>query len=245
MLELALVFVILWQALDLAIALATLATVVVYIAYTMLVTEWRTKFRRWMNEADGTANTRAVDSLLNYETVKYFGNERHEATRYDESLARYESASVRSQTSLAMLNIGQAAIISIGLTGVMLMTANRIVAGEMTLGAFVMANTYLMQLYQPLNFFGFVYRELKQGLIDIEKMFELMAEQAEIADAPDARPLEPKGGAGEGDHRRDAQPTGDVTGRDLVEESPPLASSATPIGIIEPSNTMTGHSTES
>ena len=195
LLELALVFGIMWYTLDLVIALVTLLTVVVYLAYTLLVTEWRTKFRRWMNEADGTANTRAVDSLLNYETVKYFGNEQHESRRYDESLARYESASVKSQTSLAMLNVGQAAIISLGLTGVMLMTARDIVAGEMTLGAFVMANTYLMQLYQPLNFFGFVYREIKQGLIDIEKMFDLMGEQAEIADRPDARPLAVDGGA--------------------------------------------------
>ena len=194
-LEIALVFVIMWKMLDLAVALVTLLTVVVYVGYTLLVTEWRTKFRRQMNEADGSANTRAVDSLLNYETVKYFGNEKHEAKRYDESLAHYETASVKSQTSLALLNIGQSLVISLGLTAVMLMTARDIIEGRLTLGAFVMANTYLMQLYQPLNFFGFVYRELKQGLVDIEKMFDLMGEHAEVADAPDAPPLAIEGGA--------------------------------------------------
>ena len=195
LLELALVFVILWHTLDIVVAALTMVTVLVYLAYTLMVTEWRTRFRRQMNEADGHANTRAVDSLLNYETVKYFGNEAHEARRYDESLARYESASVKSQTSLALLNVGQATIISAGLTGVMLVTARDIIDGTLTLGAFVMANTYLMQLYQPLNFFGFVYREIKQGLVDIEKMFDLMAEQAEVADRPGAPALQVAGGA--------------------------------------------------
>ncbi len=194
LLELALVFVILWHTLDIVVAALTMVTVLVYLAYTLMVTEWRTRFRRQMNEADGHANTRAVDSLLNYETVKYFGNEAHEARRYDESLARYESASVKSQTSLALLNVGQATIISAGLTGVMLVTARDIIDGTLTLGAFVMANTYLMQLYQPLNFFGFVYREIKQGLVDIEKMFDLMAEQAEVADRPGAPALQVAGG---------------------------------------------------
>ncbi|MDX1514683.1 MAG: ABC transporter ATP-binding protein/permease, partial [Gammaproteobacteria bacterium] len=193
-LELTLVFVILWQTLDVWVALVTVAVVVVYIAYTMLVTEWRIKFRRAMNEEDSRANTRAIDSLLNYETVKYFGNEEHEARRFDDAMRGYEKASIRSQTSLALLNVGQAVIISVGLTAVMLMTAHGIVAGTLTLGTFVMANTYLMQLYQPLGFFGFVYREIKQSLIDMEKMFELLGEEIQVADAPDARPLAVNGG---------------------------------------------------
>jgi ATP-binding cassette, subfamily B, heavy metal transporter len=191
--ELVLVFGILWYMLDFAIAGITLATVVVYIAYTMLVTEWRIRFRRTMNEADTSANTRAIDSLLNYETVKYFGNEEHEAQRYDERLANYEEAAVKSNVSLAALNFGQAAIISVGLTLVMLLSAAGIVEGSMTVGDFVLANTYLMQLYQPLNLFGFVYREIKQALIDIEAMFVLLAVDPEIVDAPDAVALEANG----------------------------------------------------
>ena len=193
--ELVLVFGILWYMLDFAIAAVTLVTVVAYVAYTMVVTEWRLVFRRNMNEADNRANTKAIDSLLNYETVKYFGNEEHEAARYDRSLARYEDASVKSSVSLAVLNIGQAAVISVGLTAVMLMSAAGIVDGTMTVGDFVLANTYLMQLYQPLNVFGFVYREIKQSLIDIEQMFLLMAVPAEITDRPDAPDLVLAGGA--------------------------------------------------
>ena len=193
-LELTLVFIILWRTLDVWVALVTVVMVVIYIAYTMLVTEWRIKFRRAMNEEDSRANTRAIDSLLNYETVKYFGNEEHEARRYDSAMHGYEKASTRSQTSLALLNVGQAVIISLGLTAVMLMTASGIVSGTLTIGTFVMANTYLMQLYQPLGFFGFVYREIKQSLIDMEKMFELMSEEIQVADAPDARPLAVNGG---------------------------------------------------
>jgi ATP-binding cassette subfamily B protein len=191
LLELSLVFVILWRLLDARIALLTGFTVLMYIAYTMAVTEWRLKFRREMNERDSQANTKAIDSLLNYETVKYFGNEEHEARRFDEALRGYEQASVRSQQSLALLNIGQALIVAVGLTGVMYLTGRGIAAGEMTVGDFVMANTYLMQLYQPLNFFGFVYREIKQGLIDIEKMFDLLSIAAEVADQPGAGELLP------------------------------------------------------
>jgi len=193
-LELTLVFVILWKALDVWVALVTVVTVVIYITYTMLVTEWRIKFRRMMNEEDNRANTRAIDSLLNYETVKYFGNEEHEARRYDSAMRGYEKASIQSQTSLALLNVGQAVIISLGLTAVMLMTASGIVSGALTIGTFVMANTYLMQLYQPLGFFGFVYREIKQALIDMEKMFDLMGEDPQVADRPDAKPLTASGG---------------------------------------------------
>ena len=193
--ELTLVFIVLWQALDLTIAMVTLATVLVYIAYTMIVTEWRTKFRRQMNEEDSRANTKAIDSLLNFETVKYFGNEAHEAKRYDEAMQGYERASVKSQQSLALLNIGQAFIISVGLTVVMLIAGRDIVDGNMTLGGFVMANTYLMQLYQPLGFFGFVYREIKHAIIDIEKMMELLSVEREVADRAGAPKL--KASAGE------------------------------------------------
>ena len=192
--ELVLVFVILWKALDAWVALATVVTVVVYITYTMMVTEWRIKFRRIMNEEDSRANTRAIDSLLNYETVKYFGNEEHEARRYDTAMHGYEKAAIQSQTSLALLNIGQAIIISVGLTVVMLMTASGIISGALTIGTFVMANTYLMQLYQPLGFFGFVYREIKQSLIDMEKMFDLMSEDPQVADSPSAKALTVGGG---------------------------------------------------
>ena len=192
--EIALVFAILWGLLDLTIAAVTLLTVSTYVLFTMKVTEWRLQFRRRMNERDNQANTRAIDSLLNFETVKYFGNEEHEARRFDRAMAGYEDASVKSQTSLAFLNIGQAVVVSIGLTLVMYLAGVGIVDGRMTVGDFVMVNTYLMQLYQPLNFFGFVYREIKQGLIDIEKMFDLLRVEADISDAPDALPLRLQGG---------------------------------------------------
>ena len=187
--EIALVFVLMWKLLDFDVAAVTVTVVLIYIAYTMYVTEWRLKFRRRMNERDNEANTKAIDSLLNFETVKYFGNEELEARRYDTSLAGYEAAAVRNQTSLSVLNVGQAVIISVGLTLVMLMTGQGIVDGTLTIGAFVMANTYLLQLYQPLNFFGFVYREIKQALVDIEKMFSLLGEHVEITDDPQAAPL--------------------------------------------------------
>ena len=192
--ELVLVFVILWNMLDAAIALTTMATVVLYIAYTLVVTEWRIKFRRRMNEQEGRASNKSIDSLLNFETVKYFGNEAHEARRLDEALHEYESAAVMNQVSLSLLNVGQAAIIAVGLTAVMLLSAYGIVAGTMTIGGFVLANTYLMQLYQPLNVFGFIYREIKQALIDIEEMFGLLDESDEIADPPGARDLVVDGG---------------------------------------------------
>ena len=187
--EIGLVCVILWRLFDWRFALTTFVTVTLYIAYTLTVTEWRTKYRRQMNEVDSEANTKAIDSLLNYETVKYFGNEEHEAARFDGALRRYERAAVKSQVSLSVLNIGQAAIISIGLTAVMYMAGVGIVAHTMTLGDFVLVNTYLVQLYQPLNFFGFVYREIKQSLIDMERMFDLMSVEREIADSPGALPL--------------------------------------------------------
>ena len=192
--ELALVFVILWRMLDAVIALTTMATVVLYILYTVAVTEWRIKFRRRMNEEESRASTKSIDSLLNFETVKYFANEAHEARRLDEALQGYERAAVMNQVSLSLLNVGQAAIIAVGLTAVMLLSAYGIVAGAMTIGGFVLANTYLMQLYQPLNVFGFIYREIKQALIDIEEMFNLLDESDEIPQAPDARALVVGGG---------------------------------------------------
>ncbi len=152
-----------------------------------------------MNQIDQEANTRAIDSLLNYETVKYFGNEDYEATRFDDSLARYERAAVTSKSSLSLLNIGQALIVGVGLTAVMIMAASGVVAGRMTLGDFVLVNTYLIQLYMPLNFLGFVYRENKQSLTDMEPMFHLLDIAAEVAHAPAAAPLVVSDGAVEFD----------------------------------------------
>ena len=191
--EIALVCAILWRLFSVWFALATFVTVMGYILYTFFVSEWRIKFRRQMNDTDSKANTKAIDSLLNYETVKYFGNEEHEARRYDGALQSYEKAAVRSQQSLSLLNVGQSAIISLGLAVVMGMAAKGIVDGSMSLGDFVLVNTYLLQLYQPLNFFGVVYREIKQSLIDIESMVILLAVDREVADGPAARPLAVEG----------------------------------------------------
>jgi ATP-binding cassette subfamily B protein len=185
-LEIVLVTVILWSMFSVSFALVTAGTIVAYIAFTLTFTDWRVKFRRAMNETDQEANTKAIDSLLNYETVKYFGNEAHEARRFDESMQRYERAAVQSQVTLNLLNIGQAAIIATGLTLVMLLAAQGVVAGEMTVGGFVLVATYLIQLYLPLNFLGFVYREMKQGFVDMEAMFRLLGLNREIADAPGA-----------------------------------------------------------
>ena len=148
----------------------------------MLVTEWRTHFRRTMNELDSKANTRAIDSLLNYETVKYFGNEEWEARRYDESMQRWEKAAVKSQTSLSALNIGQSAIIAIAVTLIMWRATAGVVAGTMTIGDLVLVNAFMIQLYIPLNFLGVIYREIKQALADMERLFSLIDENAEIRD---------------------------------------------------------------
>lgn len=190
LLEIGMVCGILWGLFDFSYALVTFVTIVGYIAYTLLVTEWRLKYRRQMNESDTAANTKAIDSLLNYETVKYFGNEGHEASRYDHALQRYENAAVRSITSLAVVNVGQGAIIAIGLVALMLMAANGVAAGELTLGDFVLVNTYLIQLYLPLNFLGFVYRQIRQSLTDMEDMFQLMGVPFEVLDKPDAVALQ-------------------------------------------------------
>ena len=180
--------VLLWQF-DWRYVLATLITVVVFMYYTYLATEWRIEIRRRMNDSDTEANTKAVDSLLNYETVKYFGAEEREAQRYDRSMERYERASVKTYTSLAILNTGQAIIFTAGLTAIMVMCAAGVRNGTHTVGDFVLVNAMMIQLYQPLNFMGMVYREIKQAIIDIEKMFNVLARNPEIKDVPGARPL--------------------------------------------------------
>ena len=180
--------VLLWQF-DWRYVLVTMATVVVYMLYTYFATEWRIGIRRRMNESDSEANTKAIDSLLNYETVKYFGAEQREATRYDGSMERYEHASVMTYTSLAVLNAGQAVIFTIGLTATMLMCGIGVRNGTNTVGDFVMINAMMIQLYQPLNFMGMVYREIKQAVVDIEKMFDVLAKNPEVKDRPGAKPL--------------------------------------------------------
>jgi ATP-binding cassette subfamily B protein len=150
-------------------------------------------FRRTMNDMDSKANTRAIDSLINYETVKYFGNEKYEVARYDEQMQRWEVSAVRNQTSLATLNAGQSIIIAVGVTLLMLLAADGVVKGTMTIGDLVLVNVFMLQLYMPLHFLGFVYREIKNALADMEKMFRLLDEHREIADAPNAPPLKPDG----------------------------------------------------
>jgi ATP-binding cassette, subfamily B, heavy metal transporter len=191
--EIALVAVILWALYDWRFAAITVVTIALYIFYTLSVTEWRIKLRRQMNESDQSANTKAVDSLLNFETVKYFNNEEHEARRYDEALKSYETAAVRSRVSLSALNIGQVFIIAIGSTLIMALAASGVIFGDqgrhLTVGDVVLVNAYLLQLYLPLNFLGTVYREIRQSLIDMESMFALLAVGAAIQDKDEAQPL--------------------------------------------------------
>jgi ATP-binding cassette subfamily B protein len=170
-------------------AIVTLGALVVYIAFTLFVTEWRMIFRRTMNEMDSKANTKAIDSLLNYETVKYFNNEAWEARRYDDTLQKWEKAAVRNQTSLSVLNAGQATIIAIGVTILMLMASNDVVTGKMTIGDLVLVNAFLIQLYMPLHFLGFVYREIRHSLADMERMFSLLNQPEEVRDKPNAPDL--------------------------------------------------------
>ena len=187
--EITLVSVILYARYDWTFVGITAGALAVYIVFTVLVTEWRTHFRRTMNDLDSRANTRAIDSLLNYETVKYFGNEEWEARQYDESLQRWETAAVRSQTSLSLLNVGQSAIIAVAVTLIMWRATVGVVDGTMTIGDLVLVNAFMIQLYIPLNFLGVLYREIKQALADMERLFRLIDENAEIQDRPGAMPL--------------------------------------------------------
>jgi ABC-type transport system involved in Fe-S cluster assembly fused permease/ATPase subunit len=187
--EMVLVCAILWRLYDWRFAVVTVATILLYIAFTFAVTDWRVRFRREMNEHNSEVNSRSVDALLNYETVKYFANETHEAQRYDRALAAYEHAAVNSATTLAWLNIGQGAIMAGGLMAAMILAGRGIAAGLMTVGDFVLVNAYLLQLYTPLNFLGVVYRNLKQSLTDLEQMAALLAVPPEIEDRPGAPAL--------------------------------------------------------
>jgi ABC-type transport system involved in Fe-S cluster assembly fused permease/ATPase subunit len=193
-LEFALVAAVLLARFDWRFVAVTFTAVAVYLAYTFAISEWRIGIRRRANELDSRANTRAIDSLLNYETVKYFGNEEYEARRYDENLRSYESAAVKSEASLGLLNIGQSLIIAVAVTALMMLAAEGVAAGSLTLGDLVLINGLLIQLYIPLNFLGMVYREIKQALIDMDRMFRLLEENREVEDRPGAVPL-PEGGA--------------------------------------------------
>jgi ATP-binding cassette subfamily B protein len=176
------------------VALTAIVMVAAYSGFTIAVTRWRIAFRREMNQSDTDANTKAVDSLLNYETVKYFNNEKHETRRYDASMAKYSKASIQSQTSLSILNTGQALIMGIGQGVVLTLAALMVISGEVKIGQFVAANLIVIQLYQPLNLLGTVYREITQGLVDMEAMFRLLGRPQEVRDRPDARPLLVRGG---------------------------------------------------
>ncbi len=195
--EISLVSAILIARYDWTFIAITAVALALYVTATIMITDWRTGFRRQMNELDSKANTRAIDSLLNYETVKYFGNEAFEARRYDESLQRWEKAAVKSQTSLSLLNVAQSAIIAVAVTLIMWRATVGVVNHTMTIGDLVLVNAFMIQLYIPLNFLGVLYREIKQALADMERMFALTAENTEVADAPGAPPLE----AGEGEVR--------------------------------------------
>ncbi|MBA4110272.1 MAG: metal ABC transporter permease [Leptothrix sp. (in: Bacteria)] len=193
LIEVVLVLTLLATKFDVAFAWITLVALVVYVTFTVTVTHWRTRFRREMNELDSKAHTRAIDSLLNFETVKYFNNEAFETRRYDESLDRLRSVAVKAQRSLSFLNAGQQTIIATGLIVMLWRATEGVVAGRMTVGDLVMVNAFMIQLYIPLNFLGVIYREIKQSLTDLDKMFNLMEREREVADAPDAKPLLLKG----------------------------------------------------
>ncbi len=194
MIEFLFVCGILWSLFGWTYALVTFISTAAYVIYTLSVTNWRVKFRRKMNMSDGDAHTKLIDALINYETVKYFGNEGREVARLDRSLQSYEDAAVRSKSSLALLNTGQGVIITLGASAVMLMAAFDVKAGAMTLGGFVAVNTYMLQLFIPLSFLGMLYREVKQSLIDLEQVFSLLGKTPDVMDNPDAKPLDqPKG----------------------------------------------------
>lgn len=194
LIEIGLVAGILFAKFDWIYAAITLVVLVIYIALTISITEWRTQLRREMNDMDSQANTKAIDSLLNYETVKYFGNEEFEAKRYDASLQSWEVAAVKNQTSLGLLNAAQAAIIAVGVTVMLIRASQGVVAGQLTVGDLVMINAFLIQMFIPLNFLGVMYREIKQSLTDIERLFKLLNVNREIADEADAQPLQVGGG---------------------------------------------------
>ncbi len=193
LIEVALVLTLLAVKFDVWFAWITIIALVFYITFTVTVTEWRTQFRKKMNEMDSTAHSRAIDSLLNYETVKYFNNEEFEAKRYDENLEKYRRAAVKSQTTLSLLNAGQQLIIAIGLVAMLYRATQGVVDGRMTLGDLVMVNAFMIQLYIPLGFLGVLYREIKQSLTDLEKMFRLMEREREIADSPGAQDVQING----------------------------------------------------
>ena len=188
-LEFVLVAAVLFAKFDWRFVAVTFGAVIAYIAFTISITEWRTAIRRRANELDSRANTRAVDSLLNYETVKYFNNEEFEARRYDANLVSYEAAAVKTEASLGLLNIGQSAIIAVAATTLMILAAQGVAAKNLTIGDLVLVNALLIQLYIPLNFLGMAYREIKQSLIDMDRMFRLLEENREIQDKPGAQPL--------------------------------------------------------
>ena len=198
-LELGMVAVIFWTLFGWQYMAVVLVTITLYVTYTFRVTEWRVKIRREMNDQDTDANQKAIDSLLNFETVKYFGAEAREAGRYDGAMARYETAAVKTGISLTVLNAGQALLITCGLMTVMVMAAREVQAGVLTVGDFVMVNAYMIQITLPLGFLGTVYREIRQALVDMGEMFMLLAQPAEVLDAPGAKPLVVRGGAVEFD----------------------------------------------
>lgn len=192
--EFALIIGILLVKYDVWFAGITVVALITYISFTIIVTEWRTHFRRTMNELDSKANVKAIDSLLNYETVKYFGNEEYEARRYDQSMESWKRAAIRSQTSLSLLNTGQSAIIALAVTAMMWRATQGVIDGSMSLGDLVLVNAFMIQLYIPLNFLGVIYREIKQSLADMEKMFTLLEQHREVADAPAAPDLQLRAG---------------------------------------------------
>ena len=200
--EIGLVIALLTSKFDAWFAAIALGVLVFYIGFTIAMTEWRTRFRRAMNEQDSQANTKAIDALINYETVKYFSNERFEQTRYDVNLQSLEKASIKSQTSLSMLNLGQSLIVAVAVTLLVWRATVGVVEGRMTLGDLVLVNALMIQLYVPLNFLGGIYRAIKQAITDLERMFSLLGEHREIADAPGAQPLQPHGGAVRFEHVR-------------------------------------------
>ena len=190
LIEVGLVLSILAVKFDVWFAWITLAALACYVTFTVTVTEWRSKFRKQMNELDSSAHSRAIDSLLNYETVKYFNNEDFETRRYDENLERYRKAAIKSQRTLSILNTGQQLIIAVGLVAMLWRATQGVVDGRMTLGDLVMVNAFMIQLYIPLGFLGVIYREIKQSLTDLDKMFTLMEKEREIADVPGAQPIQ-------------------------------------------------------